>query len=317
MRKIDNSALRLTGAAAESILLYNQDRTLLRFASSLGEKAAIVEPVPVTDGIAWWVAAQGIPVRTDDAQKDPRFSGAIDRITGFETRSLLCVPMVLEDEIIGVIEVLNKSNASGFTERDERLLSVLAGQAAIAVKNARLATEQRNFFGHVIEILVKAIEATFLVPVGHCWNVARLANSIGRKLGMKDRDLQDLYYAAALHDLGMLRFSDSGVINEDAMRTHPILGANMVRDIDILRSAEPMIRHHHEYLDGSGYPDGLKREEIPIGTKIIAVVEAYEEAIMKGGSQLLAETRIRESAGKLFDPAVVSEFLELMELGVS
>ena len=91
----------------------------------------------------------------------------------------------------------------------------------------------------------------------------------------------------------------------------------MVRDIDILRSAEPMIRHHHEYLDGSGYPDGLKGDEIPIGTRIIAVVEAYEEAIMKGGSQPLAETRIRESAGKLFDSEVVSEFLELMELGVS
>ena len=129
---------------------------------------------------------------------------------------------------------------------------------------------------------------------------------------MRDRDLQHLYYAAALHDLGMLRFGDNGTVEENAMKTHPILGANMIRDIDMLRDVEPMIRHHHEYLDGSGYPDGLKNDEIPMGTRIIAAVEAYEEAILETGSQTMAMTCLRVGAGKLFDTAVVNEFLKLV-----
>ncbi len=129
---------------------------------------------------------------------------------------------------------------------------------------------------------------------------------------MRDRDLQDLYYAAALHDLGMLRFGDNGTVEENALRMHPILGANMIRDIDMLRSVKPMIRHHHEYLDGSGYPDGLKDDEIPVGTRIIAVVEAYEETILETGSQTMAETCLRVGAGRLYDPAAVNELLKLV-----
>ena len=315
LRTIDYSAVRLTGADAGSIMLFDKDKLSLRFRSSSGEKAAAVRLLPVKDGIAWWVAAHGASARVDDALKDARFTGAIDKITGYMTKNLLCVPVTMEDEIVGVIEVLNKVNGIGFDERDEQLLSVLAGQAAVAVKNARLATEQRNFFDHVIEILVTTVESTHLVPEGHCWKVAKLATAIGRRLGMQDQELQDLYYAAALHDLGVLKLRRYMIAAEDQMRSHPILGANIVRDIGMLQGTEFMIHHHHEYLDGSGYPDGLKGDELPLGTRIIAVAEAYEEAVQETGSQLMAEVNVHENAAKFFDTAVVDAFLELTFLG--
>jgi HD-GYP domain-containing protein (c-di-GMP phosphodiesterase class II) len=88
----------------------------------------------------------------------------------------------------------------------------------------------------------------------------------------------------------------------------------MIRDIGILQGAEPIIRHHHEYTDGSGYPEGLKGEGIPLGSRIIATVEAYEEAISEGQSQFSAGAYIRENSGKLFDPVVVDALLELISI---
>ncbi len=315
LRKIDDSAVRLTGGTSGSIMLFDENKTSLHFRSSSGEKASAVRSLPVKDGIAWWTGQNGVAARVDNASESEHFTGAIDKITGFETENLLCVPVTLENDVIGVIEVLNKTDRTGFSEQDEQLLSVLAGQAAVAVKNARLATEQRNFFDHVIEIFVMAMESTLLVPEEHCWKVAKMATAIGRQLKMQEQGLQDLYYAATLHDLGMIKLRERGIVEKNQMESHPILGANMVRGIDMLNGAESIIRHHHEYLDGSGYPDGMVGREIPFGARIIAVVEAYQEAIMDTGSQLIAEIRIEEGCARLFDAVVVDAFLKLIDLG--
>jgi len=314
LKKIDDSAVKLTKATAGAIMLFDETRTSLRFRNSSSVKSTIVKSLPVTDGIAWWVGQHGLKAKVDDAPKDRRFTGAIDKITGHRTKNLICMPVFLEDEIIGVIEVLNKINGAEFTEQDEQLLSVLVGQATVAVKNVRLASEQRNFFDHVIEMLVSAIESTLLVPKKHCWRVAKMATAVGRKLGMQDQSLQNLYYGAVLHDLGILRLRNNGIAKESLMKTHPILGANMIRDIDMLHGAELIIRCHHEYLDGSGYPDGLIDEEIPLEAKIVAVVEIFEEVSLKLGSSLKAGACIRKDAGKLFDATVANTFLKLMKL---
>ncbi len=132
---------------------------------------------------------------------------------------------------------------------------------------------------------------------------------------MQEQDLQDLYYAAALHDLGMIELREHGIVEQKQMESHPVLGAKMVRNIDMLSGAESIIRHHHECLDGSGYPGGLSGREIPLGARIIAVVEAYQEAIAETGSQLIAELRIEEGCAKLFDAVVVDAFLKVVDMG--
>ena len=311
LREIDNSAVRLTGADAGSIMLFDKRKESLYFRSASGEKAVLVKPLRVRSGIAWWVAQHGKVARVNDVVNDERYTGTIDKLSGYKARSVLCVPVTLEDETIGVIEVLNKVDGTGFTDDDEKLLSILASQAAVVVRNARLATEQRNFFTNVIEILVTAIEATLPVPEGYCWRVAKLATAIGRKIGMEDQEIQDLYYGALLHDLGILILRQNGPEMENRMELHPTLGANMVRAVDILNGTEPIIRHHHEYLDGTGYPDSLKGEAIPLGARIIGVVEAYEEAISAGKDRSSARAEIQEKSGRLFDPVVVGAFLEL------
>jgi response regulator RpfG family c-di-GMP phosphodiesterase len=312
LQRIDENAVNLTGAIAGSILLYDEDKKTLRFRSSSGEKGMIVQPLPVRDGIAWWVAQNGQIAMVNDIANDHRFTGNIDKVSGFITKNILCVPVILEDEIIGVIEVLNKADGTVFTNDDEWLLSILASQSAIAVKNAKLVAEQRNFFTHAFEILITAIEAIYQIPEGFYWEVARLSIAVGRKLGMEEDELQALYNAASFHDLGVLNLKLNGIEDGNLMRLHPALGAKMVKPIDILRNTESMIYHHHEYIDGSGYPDGLKGGEIPLGSRIIIVVEAFEKAISDGKSHSLASARIQKNSGKLFDPVVVDTFLSLI-----
>jgi hypothetical protein len=312
LKKIDNAAVSLTNATAGSIMLFDEDRKSLRFRSSSGEKDKIIKPLPVRDGIAWWVAQHGKIARVDNAAIDERFTGNIDKVSGFVTKSILCVPVILEDEIIGIIEVLNKADGTVFTNEDEWLLSILASQSAVAVKNAGLIAEQRNFFTHTMEILITAIEVTSRLPEGYYWEVARLAIAIGHKLEMEDKELQNLYHAASIHDLGVLNLKQNGIEEGYLMRLHPILGAKMVKPIDILRGTESIILHHHEHFDGNGYPDGLKGDEIPLASRIIAVVEAYKKASSEGKRQSLALSEIQKNSGKSLDPIVIDALLTLI-----
>ncbi|MBD3181807.1 GAF domain-containing protein [Candidatus Poribacteria bacterium] len=313
LRKVDESAASITNAEAGLIMLLDADKKNLRFRGSHDIKTTTVRPFPVNEGIPWWVAQHGLPARIPDVNQDVRYTGVIDRLLDIETENLLCVPVYQENEVIGIIQACNKKDENGFIDQDEQMLSVLANQTAVAIKNAKLATEQRDFFTHVIEILVRAVESTLLVPEGHCWKVAKLSTAIDRELGAKEKQFQDLYYAAALHDLGFLLIRQNGNPNKEKLKQHPILGANMVSDINLLSSTKPIILHHHEFMNGSGYPNGLKGEEIPFNARIIAVVEAYESAVAENNSLDSARSYIEENAGILFDSTVVEVFLDLID----
>ncbi|RKY02458.1 hypothetical protein DRP77_07895 [Candidatus Poribacteria bacterium] len=319
LQKIGTLASKLARAEGSSILIFSEDRSHLYFKVSRGKTAPILRRIPVSDGVAWWVAQNGRPALVNDVESDPRFTGTIDKITGFKTRNLLCVPIKLEGKVIGVLEVVNKLGEEGFTKEDLQLLSMLSSQAAIALRNAERMEEYRNFFSNSIEIFVKAIEtvgvmANMMFP-GHCWRVALISTLIGQ---MMDVEGEELYYGAVLHDIGILEYKELGweFGSEDPWenaKQHPIWGANIVKEIKMLSSAVPIIRHHHENYDGTGYPDGLKGDEIPLGARIVSVAERYEELLLKapisgkGRSEVIE--RIKGMAGKELDPKVVEIFI--------
>ncbi len=326
LKQISVCACELTCAETGSTMLYNDVKDELYFKVALGEKEGLLRHVTVRDGIAWWVFKSGRPAIANDTASDSRFTGTVDKVTDFDSRNILCVPIVLtagtqhsapvpsmehndRTEIIGVIEAINKlSDPPQFTAEDQRILSIFAYQAAIAVRNAKAAGDRRNFFINAIEIFIAAVEATEFVPPGHCMRVARSCIGMAHEFGVERDELHDLYYASALHDIGVLDSrcrqnriaSGSGVCPE----SHTILGAEMVRPVNLLSGTEPMIRHHHEAWDGSGYPDGVGGEDIPLGARILAVAEAYEDI----GQE---KDFIASEAGCLFDPEVVEAFLEV------
>lgn len=327
--KISTSASRLVSSEGSSILLFDDEKQHLDFKVASGEKAPILSRISLakdTGGVAWWVAQTGEAAVVNDVGSDVRFTKSVDKVTDFETKSLLAVPIILDGEILGVLEAVNRVSGSKFSEGDLYAFTVLANQIAIVIRNTRTAENYENFFTHAFEVIVKAIESIGmligLMSPGHCWRVAGLATSIGQQFGLSEVELENLYYGAVLHDIGILEIQSQKLskfnyvgnyTTEDAIRFHSVAGINLIKEIKMWQGAASIIRHHHEHFDGMGYPDGLAGERIPLGARIVGVVEAYEEMLVGQQDELLAQehalTAIKSAAGTQFDPEVVEVFV--------
>ncbi len=314
LTKIMEGARQICDVKADSILLLDKKKDELYFRIALGEKGEEIKKLvlPVGEGIAGWVAKSGEPLIVNDVNLDPRFSKKVDEKTKLETKSILCVPIKFKEEILGVIEVLNKSNDEEFTTEDLQYLTILASQSAVALNNSMLMDELHNFFVNMIEILVMAIETLEPESKGHAVRVARLATAMARQLKFKKKDYENLYYAALIHDIGKLKI-------EEPKQLHPILGAEMVKSIKLLQRSIPLIKYHHERFDGKGYPEGLKGEEIPSGASILSIAEDFEEKMLslrikdRSAFEEMKKNFLTD-VDKRFNPEIVAAFEEVMEL---
>jgi hypothetical protein len=309
---IVQTAAETVGAEAGSILLYDEAQKL-RFHTAFGAKASEVKPLVVApgEGIAGWTAETKRPAVVNDVAADPRFDSRFDDSTGFRTRSVLCVPLLFENRAIGVLELVNKKDDAQFDEQDLNILYNLADQAAISIEHVRLQDAQNNYFTHVIEILIGAMDTHVPAKTGHARRVARYVNLVGRGLGLAEQELKTLYFASLLHDIGLLRLDVLGEWTRERIELHPVLGYELVKDIIFWKELSPLILHHHERWDGRGYPERLEGPTAPLGARIIGACEAFDIITSKFSykSPLPYDMAIREMeahAGTQFDPDVVS-----------
>ncbi|MBI5244237.1 MAG: protein kinase [Elusimicrobia bacterium] len=288
-----------------------------------GEKGKVLETMtlPVGKGIGGWVAKNLKPEVVNDVQGDTHFAAEFDKASGFTTRSLLCVPMTARGELIGVIEVLNRRSGP-YTQEHLELLSKLAAFAAAAIDNARSLSDQKNFFSHALELLTVATEATMPGMGGHLTRTAKLARALGRALGIEEYEARMLYYAGLLHDIGYIALNNQEFLRDLGItkvseEQHPFLSTKMLDGIAMFEDALPVILHHHERYDGKGYPDMLSGPAIPLGSRILCLVENVEEIRMIGlrGAELYKKAVQEAQAGadKSFDPEVVKAFIALIE----
>lgn len=322
LQKIGTAAENLLDSEASAIMLVTDDKKSLFFKVASGEQAKALQTMtlPIGQGIAGWVAQHRKPEVVNDTRSDPRFAGKFDKASGFVTRSLLCVPMVYRGDLVGVVEVLNKKEGK-YTEEHIGLLSSLASLASVAITNAKIISEQKNFFSHVLELVTGVIETSKPGMDEHPARAARLACALGRALGVEDYDYRMLYYAGILHDVGYVAFKNQRVLGELGVTSaseemHPALSAAMLQGVKMLEGAIPMIRHHHERFDGTGFPGKLKADAIPLGARILGLVESVEELRMTGlrDHELYkkAVQEARAGGGTRFDPKVVEAFCDLM-----
>jgi putative nucleotidyltransferase with HDIG domain len=187
----------------------------------------------------------------------------------------------------------------------------------------------------VTSILVDAATPKDGYTAEHAVEVARLSRLVGMELGMNEDDLEWLMHGALLHDLGKLVVADEileklGPLTEEEwalIKGHPEVGARMIEPLEFLSGALPVIRHHHERPDGSGYPDGLEGDEIPLAARIVAAVDAYD-VMLRGrpyrpnryrperygskSSPTEALAELAREAGSQFDPLVVETMERLL-----
>ncbi|OGS18627.1 MAG: hypothetical protein A3J83_04310 [Elusimicrobia bacterium RIFOXYA2_FULL_40_6] len=305
LKRIGEAAEQLTESEASSIMLVDEDKEHLFFKVTTGEKSSVLKKmrVKIGQGIAGSVAQTKEPLVVNDVSKDVRFAGSFDKSSGFITKSILAVPIMLGNEVVGVAEVLNKSNGQGFTDDDKIILLSLASFASVSIVNARFAEDQKNFFVYIIEIIIQGIESRDPKLTGHTAKVARIATSLARFLGLEGQDYKDVYYAALLHDIGILSAPKATFIE-----THSTVGYEMIHKINILKGTAPIILAHHELIDGSGYPKGLKGDEIPLGAKILSVAEFVEDMRTEGHSYEKIRQMLENSKNK-FDQKIIDIYL--------
>lgn len=331
LNKIIKYAAIIVKAEAASILLLDKEKNELYFKASLGKKSKEIKKYKVKfgEGIAGWVAEKGKSLIVDDVAKDTRWNKNLDSATKYETKSLICVPLILEKEIMGVMEVINKKDKECFDKNDEEILNSFANQVVIALRNANIIEDLNNYFVHITEILIQAMENKSLGPKGHFMRLARLSTQIGNKMGMTGKEYDNLYYASLLHDIGKIKVSrriDIGLkakadfhLAQNEISLHPVVGANMLKQINLFKDIIPIVKHHHENYDGTGCPDGLSGEKIPLASRIISVVEDYtkifyNEYIVNPFENNKALNKLFSFAGTKYDPKVINALKAIIKI---
>jgi putative nucleotidyltransferase with HDIG domain len=312
--KIMDSSLSVTQSDAGSILIIEEDKLVFKIVK--GEKSVelLGTSIPKVQGIAGWVAQHGKPLRITDALADERFNPDVDSITGYQTKSVLCVPLMMKTGIIGVIELLNKKEGF-YGQKDEELISYLADQAAISISRARFFEDQKNYEIHLTDMLLDSIDFHIPEKAGHSKRVARYSGIMARATNLPEERQKRLYFASLLHDIGFLKIRSEEYYNEDIYKKHPVIGYEMIRPITFYTNIAPIILYHHERYDGSGYPKGLKGEKIPLETRIITIAEAFDVMVSKTSYKVpmnfeTALEELKKHAGTQFDPKLVKVFVK-------
>ena len=282
--------------------------------------------VPLGEGIVGSVARSGAPVVVNDVAADPRWGG--DRQEVFRTRAILAVPLTAHGTVVGVLQLLNPVGRDRFSDDDLRRMRLFAGLLAHPLQNARLYQARRRQFMETVTAWAEAIERKDPYTGGHVRRATGYSLLLGRELGLARREMEDLWLAATLHDVGKIFVRDEilgkpaplDAAEQQVMRRHPVDGAEILAGVHDLRRVLGGIRSHHERVDGSGYPDGLAGGEIPLAARIIAVADTYDAmTVSRPYREALpperAAAEIAAGAGTQFDPEVVAAFQRIQERG--
>ena len=329
LQQIVQMSIGLFDAKISSLMLLDEDSQELVMAAAHGMSEEYIHKgnIKVGESIAGRVISEGRPIHVPDISADPRhvFS-ANAREEGLT--SLLSVPLSLKDKVIGVLNIYTNEQHS-FTPHEINLFTSLASQAAIAIENARLFESLEEIYLDVITALASAIDARDSYTHGHSHRVTEYAVLIAEEMGLDPEEVDIIRNASILHDVGKIGIKEEilkkpGKLTEEEtleMQYHPFIGTRILQPVKLLEPVLPLVYHHQEKYDGSGYPEGLKGEEIPLGARIIGVCDAFEamtsdRPYRKALSVEKAMAELRNESGRQFDPEVVDVFFRLAERGV-
>jgi PAS domain S-box-containing protein/putative nucleotidyltransferase with HDIG domain len=278
------------------------------------------------DGLSGWALKHGETVRCGDVLQDPRYKETVPGL-----RSGLYAPIMTGGRAIGVISV-ESEKPDYFTPEDEHLAVTLAAQAAVAFENIRLFKDLQasndgllRAYDKTIEGWSHALDLRDKETEGHTQRVTALTEDLARAMGIPEPDLIYIRWGALMHDIGKMGVPDRILLKPDKlsddewviMRQHPVHAYNLISQIDFLKPALNIPHHHHERWDGSGYPEGLQGEQIPLEARIFAVIDVFDaltsdRPYRPAWPKDKAIQHIHEGSGKHFDPQVVDVFLNLI-----
>lgn len=274
-------------ADRSSLYLYDHDRFELwtRVAQGLEDWPKEIR-VPADHGLCGRVFATHRPTCITDTFEEPNFDRLLAEKTGYVPHAMLIVPVLQDNRCLGVLQVMDR-RIGHFSEDDIQLMEAVAAQVAISLENAELYQAQRRQFRSFVASLSAAIDARDPLTAIHSVNVANYAMGIGTILGLSDEDQERLRIAGLVHDVGKIGVAEcvltkAGKLTSeefDEMKRHAEQSRQILSKIEFseeLKNLDFIAAAHHEKLDGSGYPDGLKGDEIPLLARVLCVADIYD-----------------------------------------
>lgn len=277
------------------------------------------------ESIVAHVARSGQIINVENAYEDERFSMAVDMVTDFRTQALLAAPLKNNSgKVLGVFLVANKADGTPFDHKDEGILQLLATLAASSIEIAKLYQD----------IHVAQLETIYRLAVtaeyrdqqdtrAHLKNISIISYLLALALDMTKKQAELIKNASPLHDIGKVALADNILLKPgkltpeeyEIMKSHTIYGGRILEGAHskVLQVAHKMSLYHHEKWDGTGYPKGLKEENIPLEARIIAVADVFDALCVsrvykKAWNTDEAYNYILQESGKAFDPRVVAAF---------
>jgi HD-GYP domain-containing protein (c-di-GMP phosphodiesterase class II)/signal transduction histidine kinase len=272
--------------------------------------------------IAGWVAVEKRPLLIEDIEKDTRI-GKKNNVK-YNTKSLLSVPIVVRDDLIGVLNLNNKESGEPFDKKDLYLSIAIAGRIShILEKLYKGELKEKDF-----KIITSGMDALLTAEERYKKKDGQLMNlvfQIMKHMGCDEDEIGLALYAAALYDLGLTQIDDRILKKQEMLtkleqriiKTHPISGVGLINHIEYTDTIKKIILHHHERYDGTGYPEGLKGDNIPFISRVLTIVDAYiamttDQPYREAISKESAIQHIRADVGNQFDPKIVDAFTEVV-----
>lgn len=342
LKYVLEAALERVGAERGSLMLTTPDGKSLELAASIGLPAEMAHSsVAMKGSISGWVAENMRPLHIEDIRTNPDIEMKSHR---FDDASFISVPLerkVSPDKwnrsrrangdhrVLAVLNVNKKRNGAVFTEGDLKVLSIMANHASAALENVRLMKDVEQAHLSTLQSMALALEAKDPYTHGHSERVRNYSVMAAIKLGMAQEDVETLRLGSMLHDVGKIGVSDA-ILNKvepltseewEQIKRHPVIGYEVLEPVGFLTEAHlDLVRSHHERLDGSGYPDGLKGDEIDDRIRVIAVADTYDamsgdRAYRKGLSPEMIVKELKRCSGDLLDGRVTQLFIDLMDSG--
>lgn len=278
----------------------------------------------VEKSLAGLAAIKRKAVAVANVQKDPRYTYPhLAKEAGL--KSLLSVPLIIKDKVIGVLNVYTKKQRH-FSPSEKELLCLFADQTAIAIENARLFKELHDGYLDTVKALGAIHDLRDRYATLHSEKVTGYALAIAQEMNLAGEEIEKIRYASYLHDIGKIPIDLDILYKPDKLskeewieiRTHPTTASSIIGKIRFLKDIVPLILHHHERYDGKGYPSGIKKEEPPLGSRILAVADAFqamtsERAYRPALGREEATRELKKCSGTQFDPKVVKVFLKILQ----
>ena len=330
-QKVVSLACSLTETPQACFWVVNRELNKLLLMGAIGEYPRAWDEIDIdgSDLPCARVIKEGLPiVLIGDALKQPAAPNQSE--SGIPARDQIFVPFTMRDEVFGVLSVSRPKIQKPLGEEALFLLHLLAERTSLTVENLLLYESVALNLHSTLKALVRSLEAKDPYTKEHSRRVTDLSLRLAAHLGCTSIERDSLMFAGPLHDIGKIGVRDQILLKKgrltreeyEIIKTHPVIGEEIVGNLGIVPMEKSIIRHHHERWDGHGYPDGLKGDDIPYLARIMSVADVFDaittdRPYRKAASWHEALAEIKNNRGSQFDPKLVDAFEDLfMEKGL-